>query len=246
MEEFLPEATAVDPHTAPELDRSALVVIDTQVDFVDGGASPIPGTSEVVPVVAGLVAAFRAARRPVVHVVRLYDGDDVDLARRSLIAAGAPIVRPGSPGSQIVPELRPPGAPELDAPRLLAGDLQELAPGEWAMWKPRWGAFHRTRLDEHLRGLGVTTVVLSGCNYPNCPRAAVYGASERDYRVLVAADAISGVQPAHLTEAAGMGVLAATGDRIAAALVRVADGRTAAPGTPGPGRSAAKGDRVRG
>jgi len=220
MERSPADGAAVDPHTAPELDRSALVVIDTQVDFVDGGASPIPGTSAVVPVVAGLVAAFRTVQRPVVHVVRLYDGDDVDLARRGLIAAGAPIVRPGSPGCQIVPELQPPGAAALDAPLLLAGHLQELAPGEWAMWKPRWGAFHRTRLDEHLRGLGVTTVVLAGCNYPNCPRAAVYGASERDYRVLIAADAISGVQPAHLAEAAGMGVLSAPSGRIALALTR--------------------------
>ncbi|MCW2696843.1 MAG: putative isochorismatase family protein [Modestobacter sp.] len=218
MEEFLLDSASADPYTAPQLDRSALLVIDTQVDFVDGGASPIAGTSAVVPTVAGLLAAYRAARRPVVHVVRLYDGDDVDRARRGLIAAGAPIVRPGSTGSQIVPDLLPAGAPTLDSARLLAGELQELAPGEWAMWKPRWGAFHRTGLDEHLRARGVTTVVLAGCNYPNCPRAAVYGASERDYRVLLAADAISGVQPTHLEEAGRMGVAAARSDDIAEAL----------------------------
>ncbi|MBY3552814.1 cysteine hydrolase [Modestobacter lapidis] len=206
---------AADLHIAPELDRSALLVIDTQVDFVDGGASPIPGTSAVVPVIARLLAAYRAAGRPVVHVVRLYDGDDVDLARRTVLDSGAPIVRPGSAGAQIVPDLLPPGAPALDAERLLAGELQQITPKEWAMWKPRWGAFHRTRLDEHLRAHGVTTVVLAGCNYPNCPRAAVYGASERDYRVLIAADAISGVQPAHLEEAGRMGVLAAGSGEIA-------------------------------
>jgi len=78
MGEFLADRSALDPHIAPELDRSALLVIDTQVDFVDGGATPIPGTSAVVPAVAGLLAAFRAVRRPVGPVVRLYDGDDVD------------------------------------------------------------------------------------------------------------------------------------------------------------------------
>lgn len=208
----------LDPHIAPQLDRSALVVIDTQVDFVDGGASPIAGTTDVLPAIAVLLRAYRAAGRPIVHVVRLYDGSDVDLSRRSLIDAGAAIVRPGSAGSQIVPALRPPGAPQLDARLLLAGGLQELADGEWAMWKPRWGAFHRTALDGHLRGLGVSTVVLAGCNYPNCPRAAVYGASERDYRVLLASDAISGVRPEHLGEAGGMGVVHASSDRIAAGL----------------------------
>ena len=229
MEELWLDSGDLDSHIAPELDRSALLVIDTQVDFVDGGASPVPGTSAVVPVVARLVAAFRAAGRPVVHVVRLYDGDDVDLARRTLLSSGAPIVRPGSAGAQVVPDLLPAGAPGLDAPRLLAGELQLLGPGEWAMWKPRWGAFHRTGLDDHLRALGVSTVVLAGCNYPNCPRAAVYGASERDYRVLLAADAISGVQPAHLAEAAGMGVVAAPAERIRAALL-AGGGR---PGDPG-------------
>lgn len=220
MEEFARSGRGVaDPYTAPQLDRSALLVIDTQVDFLDGGSSPIPGTSAVLPVIAGLLAAYRAAHRPVVHVVRLYDGDDVDLARRTLLSSGAPIVRPGSAGSQIAPELRPAGAPELDAPRLLAGEFQPLGPGEWAMWKPRWGAFHRTRLDEHLRAHEVSTVVLSGCNYPNCPRAAVYGASERDYRVLVAADAVSGVEPGHLDEARRMGVLAARSDDITGELV---------------------------
>ncbi len=78
------------------------------------------------------------------------------------------------------------------------------------MWKPRWGAFHRTSLDRHLCDLGVTTVVIAGCNYPNCPRATVYGASERDYRVLVVADAISGVIPGHLEEVGSMGVVHAT------------------------------------
>ena len=42
------------------------------------------------------------------------------------------------------------------------------------------------------------------------PRATVYGASERDYRVLVVADAISGVIPVHLEEAGRMGVVHAT------------------------------------
>ena len=89
----------LDPYIAPDLAHSALVVIDTQIDFVDGGASPIAGTSEVLPAIGRQLDAYRAAQLPIVHVVRLYDGDDVDLSRRAAIAAGAPIVRPGSVGS---------------------------------------------------------------------------------------------------------------------------------------------------
>lgn len=198
-----------DLYIAPQLGRSALLVIDTQVDFVDGGAFPIPGTTQVLPAITRLLRAYRAAGRPIVHVVRLYDGHDVDLCRRTLIACGAPIARPGSAGSQIVAELRPDHADPLDPDVLLGGRCQQLAEREWAMWKPRWGAFHRTPLDEHLRRLEVSTVVIAGCNYPNCPRAAVYGASERDYRVLLVSDAISGVTPHHLEEASRMGVVSA-------------------------------------
>ena len=53
------------------------------VTWTRAGASPIPGTAEVLPALAQLVAAFRGAGRPVVHVVRLYDGEDVDLVRRT-------------------------------------------------------------------------------------------------------------------------------------------------------------------
>ncbi len=198
--------TVGDPHTSPELDRSALIVIDTQVDFCDGGTSPIPGTTAVLPAIAQLLAAYRSVNRPIIHVVRLYDGDDVDLPRRAAIAVGAPIVRPGSAGSQIAPTLLTENTGPLDAATLLAGHPQQLDEREWAMWKPRWNAFHRTPLDQHLTCEGVSTVVLAGCNYPNCPRATVYGASERDYRVLLIDDAISGVQPHHLEEAALLGV----------------------------------------
>ncbi len=193
-------------------------MIDTQVDFVDGGASPIPGTRDVVPAITRLLGAYRKAHRPIVHVVRLYNGQDVDLPRRTLIASGAPLVRPGSTGSQIVPALLPPRAAVLDHELLLAGELQQLGAGEWALWKPRWGAFHRTQLDAHLSALQVSTVVLAGCNYPNCPRAAVYGASEHDYRVLVASDAISGVLADHLEEAGRMGVVHAPSDLIVSEL----------------------------
>lgn len=203
-----------DPHIAPELERSALVIVDTQVDFLDGGASPIAGTTQVLPAICRLQVAFRAAGRPIVHVVRLYEGEDVDRVRRTAIASGAPIVRPGSPGSQLAPALRD-GAEPLDAAALLAGELQPLGPREVAIFKPRWSAFHRTRLHEHLTAEGVTTVVFAGCNYPNCPRASITDASSHDYRVLIAADAISGVTPEHLREAAAIGALHAGSAAIA-------------------------------
>lgn len=194
-----------DVHTRPELDRSALIVIDTQVDFLDGGANPVAGTTRVLPGIVALLRAYRSAGLPIVHVVRLYRGHDVDRCRRTAIDAGVPLVRPGSAGSQIASGLLPRDAPPLDPEGLLAGDFQRLGEQEWALWKPRWNAFHRTHLDAALRFLGVTTVVLVGCNYPNCPRGTLYGATERDYRVLIVSDAVSGIGPRDLDEARRLG-----------------------------------------
>ncbi len=44
---------------------SALLIIDTQADFVDGGASPISGTTAILPALAALRTAFLRAGRPV-------------------------------------------------------------------------------------------------------------------------------------------------------------------------------------
>jgi nicotinamidase-related amidase len=104
-------------------------------------------------------------------------------------------------------ELWPRGAGELDATSLLARRFQEVGISEVVIWKPRWSAFYRTPLEGHLTTAGVTTTVVAGCNYPNCPRATIYDASERDYRVLVASDAVSGLDDRHLIEAERIGVV---------------------------------------
>jgi len=150
--------------------------------------------------------------------VRLYEGDDVDRVRRTAIAGGARVVVPGSNGSQVVPELRDPSVAAPDVRRLLAGELEDVGPHEVVMWKPRWSAFHRTRLHEYLTGLGVSTVVVAGCNFPNCPRATIYDSSAHDYRVLVPSDAVSGVTALRLDELGKIGVLHASTATIIAAL----------------------------
>ncbi len=182
-------STSATDYTAPHWDRSALVLIDVQNDFVDG-ATPIAGTAELLPAMARLARAFRDAGRPVVHVIRLYvpGGSDVDPVRRSAVEAGARIAAPGTAGAEVPPSLL--GVP-LDHALLLSGAVQEVGATEAVLFKPRWSAFHRTGLDGHLRGLGVDTVVVAGCNLPNCPRATLFDASERDYRAAVVADATS-------------------------------------------------------
>ena len=179
-----------------------------QRDTLDGQPLEIPGTSAAVPTIARLCHAFRAAGRPVVHVVRLYlaDGSNAEPSRRELVRKAPSMLTPGTPGRLLAEELLPDGAPELDDELLLGGGIQRLGEHDSVLFKPRWGAFFRTPLEEHLRSSGIDTVVVAGCNFPNCPRTSIYEASERDFHVLVAEDGISGLYPQGAAELRGIGV----------------------------------------
>jgi len=199
---------STDPHVAPVFPSSALITIDVQRDFLSESPHGIPGTTEILPRLTRLVEAFRAAGLPVVHVVRLYrsGGADADRVRRSLLASGVQLVVPGSPGSQLADEVLPAGCPALDPDLLLSGGVQHLGSLEFVVYKPRWGAFHRTPLEPLLHEQGVDTVVVAGCNLPNCPRATLFEASERDFRVVAVVDALSRARPEALEELSGIGV----------------------------------------
>ena len=219
----------MDPHVEPHRDGAALLTIDVQCDFTAPGApAEIPGTAEAAGRMGRLVGAFRDRDAPIVHVVRLYrrDGSNVDPCRRAAIEDGASIVAPGSDGAELVDDLKPSASTRLDPDVLLAGDLQRIAEAEWAMYKPRWGAFYDTPLAAHLDSLAVDTLVVCGCNFPNCPRTTVYEASERDFRVVLAADAVSGTYERGLEELADVGVAVTGTDEVVGWLA--ADGVTAA------------------
>lgn len=196
-------------YITPQPDRAALLTIDTQNDFTEPGApAQIEGTAAAVPQMRRLVETFRSIEAPIVHVVRLYrpDGSNVDPCRRANLEAGAEIVRPGTAGAELVAELKPSPEVELEADQLLEGDFQEIGPTEWIMYKPRWGAFYSTDLEDFLAERDVSTVVVCGCNFPNCPRATIYEASERDYRIVFVPDATSGTYQRGLTELQNIGV----------------------------------------
>ena len=207
----------VDRYVEPDRDAVALLTIDVQRDFTEPGApAEIPGTAEAAERMGRITRAFRERSAPIVHVVRLYrrDGSNVDPCRRSTVEAGEAIVAPGSDGAELVDELKPSASIRLDPDALLAGDLQPIGGREWAMYKPRWGAFYRTPLADHLYEQSVDTLVVCGCNYPNCPRTTVYEASERDFRVVFVADAVSGTYERGLEELAGIGVAVADVDEV--------------------------------
>lgn len=206
-----------DRYTRADFGAAALITIDVQRDVLAGGALEVAGTSDVLPAINGLAAAFRGAGLPIVHVVRLYrpDGDGADLARRAALEAGERYLIAGSDGAEPAPGLLPEPAPALQPDLLLAGRPQGVGSAEHVLFKPRWGAFFETDLQGHLRAAGVDTLVFAGCNFPNCPRTSIYEASERDFRAVVARDAISGLYERGEAELAGIGVACMSAEEIA-------------------------------
>jgi nicotinamidase-related amidase len=199
----------MDEYINPRPESSVLLTIDTQNDFtLPGAPAEIEGTAQAVPQMQRLAEAFRSTDAPIVHVVRLYkeDGSNVDLCRRATIKSGAEIVQPGTDGAELVEELKPSADVRVDAETLLRGDFQQIGPDEWIMYKPRWSAFYRTPLEDFLAARSVDTIVLCGCNFPNCPRTTVYEASERDYRLVFVPDATSGMYERGIEELENIGV----------------------------------------
>jgi nicotinamidase-related amidase len=194
--------------TTPHAERSALLTIDVQRDFLDDGSTPVPGTTAVLPAVARVAGAFREASRPIVHVVRFYapDGANAERCRRDILRSGVAIARPGTRGAELAEGILPPGCGSLEVDRLMAGELQAIGSREWVAYKPRWSAFWGTRLHAFLHDLDVDTVVVAGCNYPNCPRATMYEATSYDYRVAAVSDAISRFDERAVSELAAIGV----------------------------------------
>jgi nicotinamidase-related amidase len=199
-----------DDYISPDRKHSALIIIDVQRDFtLIGSSTEIPGTFQVVQYIRSLVQAYREPARPIIHAVRLYrtDGSNVDICRRKQIENGKQMVVPGNDGAELMDELKPYPSIRLDSDLLLSGNFQQIGPMEWIMYKPRWGAFYNTALEKHLHSLGANTVVVCGCNFPNCPRTTIYEASERDFRIVLAKDATSAIYDIGLRELKNIGVV---------------------------------------
>lgn len=196
-------------YTCPQIDKSALIIIDTQNDFtLDGAPSQIMGTLDILPNLSALLKLYRENQLTIIHVIRLYlqDGSNVDICRRQSVEEGNSSVLPKSYGAEIVDVLKPDMKLKLDDKMLLSGEFQQIGENEFVAYKPRWGAFYKTALEEFLKHKGINTIVFAGCNYPNCPRTSIYEASERDFRIILAKDAMSQLYPKGEKEMENIGV----------------------------------------
>ncbi len=210
------EVDMSDPYVSPRFDSSALVIIDVQNDFLDDGPLGVVGTADRLNELERLTKLYRRMGRPIFHVIRLYADGDVDNVRRTSFDAGVRVVQPHTEGADIPRRLLPNDV-TLKPEQLMKGDVQRISDREFVVWKPRWSAFHRTNLDAFLDVLGVDTVIVAGCNFPNCPRATLFDATELDYRAAIITDATSGITQDRIDDIVPIGVVPLTVAEVEAA-----------------------------
>ena len=152
--------------------RSALLIIDMQNDFVlDGAPLKVAQARTVIPKILEILRRFRAGNQPVFHVIRVHrkDGSDVEIIRQDLFKKH-PFAVEGTPGAQVVDELMP-------------------LRNEYVIPKTRMSAFIGTELDLMLRTIGVTGLIITGIQTPNCVRTTVFDAVAFNYPVTLIEDA---------------------------------------------------------
>jgi nicotinamidase-related amidase len=196
----------MDEYTRPDYNNIALVTIDMQNDTLPGAPLEVKGTKEVLPGIIQLLRLFRDRNKLIIHIVRLYneDGTNVDISRKRKIENGMRALIEGSRGAELAEGLIPTDT-RLDTQKLIIGDVQKVAANEFIIYKSRWGAFYKTPLERFLRVRGITTLAFAGCNFPNCPRTSIYEASERDFKIVVVRDAISGIYDQGIDELKNIG-----------------------------------------
>ena len=176
-----------------DIDRTALIIIDMQRDFLEpGGFGETLGNdvSLLMAAVEPCKALLRRARERGMLVIHTREGHRPDLsdAPRAKVERGAPSLRIGAigpmgrilirgePGHDIVPALYPlPGEPVID--------------------KPGKGAFYATELHSILRNRGIENLIVCGVTTEVCVHTTVREGNDRGFRCIVPGDCCASYIP---------------------------------------------------
>ena len=171
----------------------ALLIIDMQRDFIEpGGFGAALGNdvSRLAPAVVGvsrLLGTFRERRLPVIHTKECHAPDlsNCPPAKRNRGRPGlrigdtgpmGRILIEGEPGNDFVETLRP-------------------SAGELVIAKPGKGAFYATGLDEALKALGISHLLITGVTTEVCVQTTMREANDRGFECLLVEDATESYFP---------------------------------------------------
>jgi nicotinamidase-related amidase len=176
-----------------QLDRSALVIIDMQRDFLEPGGfgaalgNDVSRLKAAVGPCKDVLASARGLGMLIIHTREGHRPDLTDAPPHKVdrgdpaMRIGAPgpmgrILVRGEPGHDIIPELYP-------------------AKDEPVIDKPGKGAFYQTDLDLILRNRGIDTLLVCGVTTEVCVNTTVREANDRGYRCIVLSDCCASYFP---------------------------------------------------
>src|SRR5215475_5035288 len=176
-----------------DLDKTALVIIDMQRDFLEPGGFGAALGNDVKRLQAAVVpcrAVLSAARKAGLLVIHTREGHRPDLsdAPPLKVERGDPALRIGAPGPMGRILVR--GEPGHDI-------IPELYPvaGEPVIDKPGKGAFYQTDLELMLKNRGIETLLECGVTTEICVNTTVREANDRGFRCIVLADCCASYIP---------------------------------------------------
>ena len=158
--------------------RTALLVMDYQ----NGVVAMLGEPEELLSRAADAIATVRQAGGHVGYVRVAFADKDLEA------------IPPTSRMGQRVRTM-PPDALHDDSPSTAVHHRVAPEPGDIVVRKVRTGAFSTTDLDVQLRERGVDTLILAGISTSGVMLSTVRDASDRDYRVIVLADATADPDP---------------------------------------------------
>jgi nicotinamidase-related amidase len=174
-------------------DKTALVVIDMQRDFIEpGGFGDTLGNNvkllaAIVPTVKKLLDTCRKAGVTIIHTREAHRPDLSDLPAAKL-KRGNPKLRIGDQSA--MGRILIAGEPGND---IVAGCAP--LPGEIVIDKPGKGAFYATSLGDILRLRGTTHLLLAGVTTEVCVQTTMREANDRGYECLLIEDATESYFP---------------------------------------------------
>jgi nicotinamidase-related amidase len=188
--------TLIDAEPSPvavDLDRTAVVVIDMQRDFLEpGGFGETLGNdvSRLASAVGPIKKLLEAARKRAMLIIHTREGHRPDMtdAPKAKVERGGPSMRIGDVGPMGRILIR--GEPGHDI-------IEELYPkdGEPVIDKPGKGAFYATDLQTVLQNHGIQNLVVCGVTTEVCVNTTVREANDRGYRVVVPSDCCASYFP---------------------------------------------------
>jgi ureidoacrylate peracid hydrolase len=179
-----------------DVERSAVIVVDMQNDFVSEGGMfdqngvPTSAVRTVVPTIRRMLEAAHDRAIPVIYLKMGYQPDLSDLGvegsvnreRHLHFGVGQAVTAPGGSesrnlirdtwGTDIVDEL----APQID---------------DIVIYKHRFSGFYETELHDTLQRMNVRDLIFTGCTTSICVDSTIRDAMFRDYRCLVLEDCMA-------------------------------------------------------